>query len=422
MNLGLRSARLRIAWVCVASACLLGGIATHAVADPIRAGFNSDYLPRNDDGSTGAVSLPFTVNFFGNAHDTVFVNNNGNLTFVTGLGTFTPFDLTSTSREIIAPFFADVDTRNGGSDVLRYGTGFVGTRPAFGANWLDVGYYNSQADKLNSFQALLIDRTDVGAGDFDIEFNYRQVRWETGSASGGSGGLGGFSARAGWSNGTGDAGTFFELPGSAINGAFLDGGPNSLVSGSFNSSEAGRYLFQVRNGAAVIPGLTPDNPFLPNATFPGGPGTPPVFFFSNVPSGRWFDPPTATGFTYTMTSPGSLFTDILAFPGGFGDNFFLSAAGCSFTNPFAIGPVNFATFCGGSGVSQFSLTGITPLVDPADPLAFPIQLAFNTPTASFTMQGINAVPEPGTLSLLCLAVGSVFASRARRPSRSRRTA
>ncbi len=217
-------------------------------ADTIRPGFDGNTLAANDDSSTGVVSLGFSGNFFGVNFTQGFVNNNGNLTFGQPLSTFTPFNLASTSRQIIAPFFADVDTRGNGSGLTRYGTGTVDGHNAFGVNWLSVGYYNSRTDKLNSFQLVLVERADTGAGNFDIEFNYRQIQWETGNASAGTNGLGGNSARAGYSNGSGLAGTQFEIAGSAINGAFLDGGPNSLVTGS-NINEPGRFLFAARNGA-----------------------------------------------------------------------------------------------------------------------------------------------------------------------------
>lgn len=231
-----------------------------ANAAAVRTGlFNTNTLARNDDGSTGLVNLGFNVDFFGLNFNQAYVNNNGNITFDAPLSTFTPFNLTSTARQIIAPFFADVDTRNLGSAQVTYGTGTVDGRNAFGVNWVDVGYFSSAADRLNSFQLVLIERADTGAGNFDIEFNYDGIQWETGSASGGSGGLGGNSARAGFSNGTGAAGTFFELAGSAINGAFLDGGPNSLIANRFNSTVDGRYLFTARNGTIIVdPEPTPE--------------------------------------------------------------------------------------------------------------------------------------------------------------------
>ncbi|GAC1546171.1 MAG: hypothetical protein NVS2B7_21200 [Herpetosiphon sp.] len=219
------------------------------------AGFNAASLPANDDGSSSAVPLGFTANFFGRSYTTVYVNNNGNITFDSALPTYTPFGLTATRRVIIAPFFADVDTRTG--NVVKYGTSMVNGHKAFGANWIGVGYYAQHVDKLNNFQLVLIDRSDVSAGSFDIEFNNDRIQWETGDASGGRGGLGGSSARVGYSNGTGTAGTFLELDGSGVPGAFLDSNFTSgLTHGSRNSNQLGRYLFQVRNGAVDPVDLT----------------------------------------------------------------------------------------------------------------------------------------------------------------------
>jgi hypothetical protein len=213
------------------------------------AGLFTTVLPGNDDGSTGAVALGFTVNFFGVSSSTLFVNNNGNITFDSPLGTFTPFNLNTTNRQILAPFFGDVDTRGSIQDVT-YGASTLGGRNVFGVNWINVGYFSQQSNRLNSFQLIITDRSDVGAGDFDFQFNYDQIQWETGQASGGTNGLGGSSARAGWSNGATDS---FELAGSAVNGALLDGGPNALISGSLDSNIAGQYNWQVRNGQVQPP-------------------------------------------------------------------------------------------------------------------------------------------------------------------------
>lgn len=223
-------------------------------ASTIRAGFQSDTLARNDDQSTGAVATGFTMDFFGVVTNSVYVNNNGNVTLDTPLSTYTPFDLTSTGTQIIAPFFADVDTSEAG-DAVTYGQGTVDGNDAFGVNWVNVDYYNGDTSHTNrnSFQLVLIDRSDTGAGNFDIEFNYGGIQWDSGEASDGdSDGLNGDSARAGFSNGTGDAGTFFELAGSETNNAFLDGGVNALISNS-NIGVDGRFLFTARNGQVINP-------------------------------------------------------------------------------------------------------------------------------------------------------------------------
>lgn len=98
----------------------------------------------------------------------------------------------------------------------------------------------------------MVDESSIGAGDFNIYFNYNQIQWETGSASGGTNGLGGTSAAVGYSNGTGAAGTYGQLAGSLVNGALIDGGPNSLIANS-NDGVTGQYLFQVRNGQVAPP-------------------------------------------------------------------------------------------------------------------------------------------------------------------------
>ena len=219
--------------------------------------FNANTFLGNDDGSTGSVAIGFSspINFFGPTYTNLFVNNNGNVTFGASDGTFTPSNLTTTGQlPRIAPFFADVDTRPGAPDNdVRYGTGSVGGRPAFGVNWPGVGYYNLQTNKLNNFQLVLVERFDTGPGNFDIEFNYDQVQWDIGSASA-------VSAAAGFTNGSGASGSNFQLNGSLTSNAFLDSGPGGtrLIGNSLNSGVLGRYTFFARAGV-IIPTNQPPN-------------------------------------------------------------------------------------------------------------------------------------------------------------------
>jgi hypothetical protein len=221
-------------------------------------GCEANILPANDDGSTGEVSLPFTLSFFGAEYSDLWVNNNGNVTFGGPLSTYTPFEIGATTPPIIAPFLADVDTRGFGSGLVTYGTTTFQGHTAFCVDWPLVGYYDQATDRLNDFQLLLVNRADAGAGDFDIVFNYGQIQWETGDASDGVDGLGGISASAGYSSGDGVEGDFYQLPGSLQNGAFLDGGQDSLTAGSSGSGVAGRYVFHIAgqpDGSGVGTGL-----------------------------------------------------------------------------------------------------------------------------------------------------------------------
>jgi len=214
-------------------------------------GLFTNVLPANDDGSTGLVNLGFTANINSTNFTQTYVNNNGNITFTNPLGTFTPSAISGGAfGPIIAAFFADVDTRAAGSLPVTYGSTTLGGFNVFGVDYIHVGVFPSQPI-FNDFQMILTDRSDTGAGNFDIQFNYDTVVWEAGTASNApAGGLGGTSALVGyWTSPTSN----FTLPGSLVNGALVNGGPNALISHSLNSNILGQYNFQVRNGTVITP-------------------------------------------------------------------------------------------------------------------------------------------------------------------------
>jgi len=224
-----------------------------ARAGAIRPGFSDNVLPANDDGSTGYIQLPMSVWIEGAEFQGLYVNNNGNVTFDGPLSTYTPGSIINSGMRIIAPFWADVDTRAATSGTVTYGAGTVNGHPAFGVNWTNVGYYSEHIDKANSFQLVLY-YAEAGCSGLVVEFNYDQVQWETGDASGGSGGLGGPAgapAHVGYSDGR----TFVsELPGSGVSGSFLDSNPTTgLVHNRTDPSDPlGRYKFIVEPTTAEI--------------------------------------------------------------------------------------------------------------------------------------------------------------------------
>ncbi len=242
----------------VAYAALLLVAGTQAQAGPVAPGFtNLGTVTPCDDCSTALVPTSFALNYFNNTYNGFYISNNGYITFQSGQGSYTPSGLGAdySGQPIIAPFFADVDTRAAGS--VTYGTGTYDGRNAYGVTWNGVGYFPSQSNLTNTFQLLLTDRSDTGAGNFDIFFNYGQIQWETGSASGGSGGFGGTPAAAGFNAGTGNApGTFYQLPGSLQTMSFEDTGSNPLVQQT-NNGVPGELRFGVRAGAVIV---TPQPP------------------------------------------------------------------------------------------------------------------------------------------------------------------
>jgi hypothetical protein len=239
------------------------------ISDAIRPGFNATTYGPNDDGSypcvgpeagspsgctPTAIPIGFNINFFGQPYSSLFLNNNGNVTFDAPQSDYTPLPILSTSRVLIAPYFSDVDTRTG--PTVTFGPGTVDGHAAWGANWQGVGCFDEITTVANTFQLVLINRSDTGAGNFDMEFNEGSIQWETGQASGGDAScLGGSSARVGYSNGSTAA---FELPGSGVPGSFLDNNATTgLIHGSIGSPVLGRYLFPARQGFAPTPGTVP---------------------------------------------------------------------------------------------------------------------------------------------------------------------
>src|SRR5947208_2655068 len=75
----------------------------HAGAVRIVPGTTANTLAANDDGSTPAVPIGFTVNFYGVVKNTLFVNNNGNVTFSNALSAFTP---TGIAKNVAQPMIA----------------------------------------------------------------------------------------------------------------------------------------------------------------------------------------------------------------------------------------------------------------------------------------------------------------------------
>ena len=194
------------------------------------AGFGEGMLPPGDDVSNVLVDItsvfPGGLNYYGRTYTSLWVNTNGVVTFDAPNPQFTPANITAGSARIIAPFYADVDTRGATNLPPTPGGTSTGSNrvyydldPAAGiftVTWDDVGYYNSHTDLLNAFQLRLKRRA---GGGFVIEFRYEAINWTTGDASGGSGGLGGTVATAGWSGG--DGVNFAEIAGAGDQAAVL---------------------------------------------------------------------------------------------------------------------------------------------------------------------------------------------------------
>lgn len=227
------------------------------------AGYNTNAVPRGDDTMNQVVGLPFTMNWNGTNYTQIYINMNGNCTFGTGYNGYNPTAaLSSLGQNIMAPFLADVDTRNTSlgqvtySNITAGSVPQVGGRSAFLVNWVNVGRYDANAagnTLTNSFQLVIVDRSDTGAGNFDFIFNYDKITWDIAT------GLSTTRARTGWGR---SSGVGFELPGSGTAqgsaSALLDTSPSatSLIQNMLNDEDQlGRYVWEVRAG--VAPNLAP---------------------------------------------------------------------------------------------------------------------------------------------------------------------
>ncbi|XP_041485569.1 LOW QUALITY PROTEIN: sushi domain-containing protein 2-like [Lytechinus variegatus] len=227
-----------------------------------------DFLPANDDGSTAELPITVVFPFFDHDYTSLFVNNNGAISFLGSVSQFTSNAFpVADGRPLLTPFWADVDTRLGGNltfrEVLRFSQSdgiFIEADDIIRANFIEMrGFrsswlYTATWDKVpffgafnnsitNSFQAVLV--TD-GRYSFVI-FNYGDINWTTGTASDGNifSGLGGTPAQVGFN--AGDGVNYYSVSGSRTD-SIVD------IETTSNIGVPGRWVFRVDN--SNIGGLT----------------------------------------------------------------------------------------------------------------------------------------------------------------------
>jgi hypothetical protein len=389
-------------------------VAGAASAAPLRSfgvgpdGYGTEMLEPNDDGFSGPLPLPFTINFFGTAYSQFYLNNNGNISFGEGVSSYTPLPFGTSPTEggnstpMIAPFWADVDTRgDGGGSVYTYSP----NADQLTVTWHDVGYYSQHSDLTNDFQLTLINQHD---GDFDIEFRYNRLEWTTGDASNGEGGLGGTPAQAGYDDGGGV--NFLTLPGSFTEDVLA-------LTADSNVGEAGRWLFGVRGGGLGDGSV--EHPYLPESQGPNG-----EFNFEFGVADNQFvfiDPPVSVGYIYEVLSGPNILAAIFPVLPGQGDYSIYDLAGnlllgtATGGNPFFFAP---------GGVNGFQVLGISAGLglNPDNSMAFQAGLSFNVSGGLTTINlsqtpitfDTGVVPEPSTWAMLILGFGAVGSMMRRR--------
>ncbi|OCT71157.1 hypothetical protein XELAEV_18038063mg, partial [Xenopus laevis] len=123
--------------------------------------------PKKDDGATSAIPISSVFIFFEKQHNSLYVNNNGVISFGVAVSSYTPnaFPLAD-GRPFVAPYWGDVNNEIAGTvyyreskdpnllerisnDMRKYYPNFnYRATWAFVATWDKVAYYGSSSRKL----------------------------------------------------------------------------------------------------------------------------------------------------------------------------------------------------------------------------------------------------------------------------------
>ena len=186
-------------------------------------GFGTVALPRGDDESFRidlSAIFPDGLRVGGRVYSAaqVHVNTNGTVSLRQPVEGHDLAAIAAARVPVFAVFAADVDTRLRGEGV-ESGQIWLHLDEAAGTvtiTWHEVGFFRRNTDSVNSFQLQLVARDN---GDFDVIYRYGEINWVSGDLDGGSGGLGGNAALAGFA--PGDR-SFAALPFSGDETAWLE--------------------------------------------------------------------------------------------------------------------------------------------------------------------------------------------------------
>jgi uncharacterized repeat protein (TIGR01451 family) len=142
---------------------------------------------------SGGLTLDFPLQIGDGSTTSLVLNRNGFLTFEPVEFDPSLTSLTNLGTNVIAPFYAPIDFTSSevtidigqaydlpadpDDPVIPFGPG-VAYRVTWGA-LNGVSMLGGAADVTNRFQAIIIDRSDVAEGDFDLQLNYGPIAWES---------------------------------------------------------------------------------------------------------------------------------------------------------------------------------------------------------------------------------------------------
>jgi hypothetical protein len=244
-----------------------------------------------EDDDTESFQAPWAVNFFGTVYGGLCVTTNGGVFLTQDSDSDTVWtdescsdnydqDLENLALSAQSPMIAAMgndqdpqrcsDNTSDGFGVqceIYYGTTTVDGRDAYAITWYRVPQFANQNNSAlsNTFQIVIIKTADwngTSNWDFDIEFNYGQVKdvenTDGYDVNDPTGQCSNAETNCRWAIGWVDftAGTppttdVYELFPNTPAAQLADGGATSLTANSLNSSVAGRYTFGQRNGVTT---------------------------------------------------------------------------------------------------------------------------------------------------------------------------
>merc|ERR1712184_98583 len=216
---------------------------------------------RIDDTYEGPIVLRNDVHYFGSTYNNAYFSSNGVISFNQGVSSFTSQAFPISGMTMFSPFWSDFNTAiegtwsyrqlRPGSDLAQASaivnyelddySSFVGTDGVI-VTYSGVAMFGrySASDRKNDMQAILVHDNNHS---FAI-FQYGDIEWTTGTASGGDScdGLGGTPAQVGFNDGNGN---FYSVPGSQTDDM-------QHIDDRTNCRTTGRFIFKV-DGETVEP-------------------------------------------------------------------------------------------------------------------------------------------------------------------------
>jgi hypothetical protein len=209
-------------------------VSTSAFAGAVVLPENVTVMPEPVTG-TCCINIGFSVNYDNNYSSYLEINRTGSA------GLANPGSYSSSPVGFI-PFIYTYAA----SGSVSYGRMIYDGHSAFAVNWIDIYAYGSALH--NSYQLILVDRSDVRAGDFDFIFNYDTIQWD---------GSNDYyftpTLTMGYStiSYTDHSISFYGY--SSHSDGLLVLNSSQLPYNSINSDVLGRYVFEVRNGEVLNP-------------------------------------------------------------------------------------------------------------------------------------------------------------------------